>query len=573
MFTLPKKYIRLFGYLAFSVAVVCSTLWVNINKHHLIQCLSKALTIRGDDQGIVRSNSVVMNIGIASCLHVGRLMRICPFRETLFEDKIIDGSAPLRTYIKKDMLGSEGYNWFGKSEYIFYDTIELHPGRRIVSTNEATDPADSLYAITKIRGHTKDCKNPLKTLCASIVPLTEDNLNNLKLISAFTVLFGEDAAEPRLDWNLDKSSVISSARFPSFITEKYWNTNRNPVPKSTLLVDNSGKFKIVQLADLHFSVGKGICRDEYPQQENCEADPKTLKFIEQVLDIEKPQFVVFTGDQIIGDECRQDSETAILKVVSPVIARGIPWTMVWGNHDDEGSLSRMELSDFIADLPFSIFTMSPYDTGDNKFGVGNQVHHVLDHDEKTKIALYFLDSHKYSSNAKVFPGYDWIKEAQWKYMEQYMKSDKSISRSKGVGELLSMAFFHIPLPEYTHLPQDSNNKRLVGSFKEGITAPKYNSGGIDTLHNLDVSVASVGHDHCNDYCLFDQSENGKIWLCYGGAAGEGGYAGYGGTERRIRIFEIDVLKRDIYSWKRLNGSPTEAFDYQKLVSDGVPYTV
>ena len=134
MFTLPKKYIRLFGYLAFSVAVVCSTLWVNINKHHLIQCLSKALTIRGDDQGIVRSNSVVMNIGIASCLHVGRLMRICPFRETLFEDKIIDGSAPLRTYIKKDMLGSEGYNWFGKSEYIFYDTIELHPGRRIVST-------------------------------------------------------------------------------------------------------------------------------------------------------------------------------------------------------------------------------------------------------------------------------------------------------------------------------------------------------------------------------------------------------------------------------------------------------
>lgn len=64
-----------------------------------------------------------------------------------------------------------------------------------------------------------------------------------------------------------------------------------------------------------------------------------------------------------------------------------------------------------------------------------------------------------------------------------------------------------------------------------------------------------------------------IWLCYGGGGGEGGYAGYGGTERRLRIYEIDSNKGTISTWKRLNSSPKEIFDYQIILNNDVPDTV
>lgn len=202
----------------------------------------------------------------------------------------------------------------------------------------------------------KDCKHPFKNICIHIDELNESALENTRFLSGFSVLFGEDVTEPRIDWDLDKRFTVTNVRYPSYVTATYWNNDVWKPEVPLLFVNDQHKFKIVQLADLHFSVGKGVCRDEFPQHETCEADPKTLQFIDQVLDIEKPQMVVFTGDQIMGDECKQDSETALLKVLAPVISRKIPWAMVWGNHDDEGSLNRWQLSEFASKLA-SVFVV------------------------------------------------------------------------------------------------------------------------------------------------------------------------------------------------------------------------
>ena len=76
-----------------------------------------------------------------------------------------------------------------------------------------------------------------------------------------------------------------------------------------------------------------------------------------------------------------------------------------------------------------------------------------------------------------------------------------------------MAFFHIPLPEFRNL-----NQPFIGENREGVTAPRYNSGARQVLSEIGVSVASVGHDHCNDYCLQDTQQSlspgdNKMWLC------------------------------------------------------------
>jgi predicted phosphodiesterase len=84
--------------------------------------------------------------------------------------------------------------------------------------------------------------------------------------------------------------------------------------------------------------GPGVCKDAIDAEGNnlpeTEADPLTTQFIRNILNIEKPDLVVLTGDQLHHDIL--DSQTALLKVAAPMIERSIPFAAVFGNHDSEG---------------------------------------------------------------------------------------------------------------------------------------------------------------------------------------------------------------------------------------------
>jgi len=85
--------------------------------------------------------------------------------------------------------------------------------------------------------------------------------------------------------------------------------------------------------------GVGVCKDAIDIHGNhlpeSEADPLTLNFTGKVLDAEKPDLVVLTGDQLHHDIL--DSQTALFKVVAPIIERSMPFAAVFGNHDSEGN--------------------------------------------------------------------------------------------------------------------------------------------------------------------------------------------------------------------------------------------
>lgn len=395
-----------------------------------------------------------------------------------------------------------------------------------------------------------------------------------RALTAIDVLFGKDAVDPRPNWNLIKDSPLvgidHSANREPFITFRRgpkldYKSSEFQVP---LKVQSDGRFKILQVADLHFSTGYGKCRDPEPSstKKDCLADPRTLRFLERVLDIEKPNLVVLTGDQIFGDEA-PDSETAVFKAVNPFIQRKIPFAPTLGNHDDEGSMSRSEIMTLLSNLPYSLAANGPEEVP----GVGNYVVNIEGASTKNSaILLYLLDTHKYSPNPKANPGYDWIKESQLKFVErQYGILKPLIDAFSKIH--LSMAFFHIPLPEYRNL----RNQPYIGENREGVTAPRHNSGARSILHQLGVKVASVGHDHCNDFCLQDgksegmtPDDNDKMWLCYGGGSGEGGYGGYGGYIRRLRTYDLDIEKGEIKTWKRLESEPDKKFDEQILVTGG-----
>ncbi|CUM68211.1 uncharacterized protein PRCAT00005932001 [Priceomyces carsonii] len=392
---------------------------------------------------------------------------------------------------------------------------------------------------------------------------------NKEVITGLDILYGDDAVEPRPNWELLHENNILDVNSPPG-KSAYLTIRRGPKVdydkaefKPTLKLKEDGKFKILQVADLHFSTGVGKCRDPVPPEsaDGCQADPRTLKFLEKVLDLEKPDFVVLTGDQIFGDEA-PDSETAIFKALNPFISRKIPFAITLGNHDDEGSMTRTQVMSLCSNLPFSLSSIGP----DDAAGVGNYVLDVESFDsKKSSLSLYFLDTHKYSQSPKVNPGYDWIKESQLKWLERaHVEVDDKLSP----GFHLSMAFFHIPLPEYRNL-----NNRIFGRQREGVTAPRYNTEARALLGDIGVLVVSVGHDHCNEYCLADNQKRriggeNDIWLCYGGGSGEGGYGGYGNYVRRLRLFELDISAGDIITWKRTAADPKKVIDKQRLVKNG-----
>lgn len=127
-----------------------------------------------------------------------------------------------------------------------------------------------------------------------------------KTITAVDVLFGADAVEPRPGWEVKDTPLLLSSSGGE-IQEARLSVRRGPpveIQKPEPRIRKDGKFKIMQVADLHLSTGIGTCRDPEPAGHNggkCDADPRTLDFVGRLLDQEKPDLVVLSGDQINGD--------------------------------------------------------------------------------------------------------------------------------------------------------------------------------------------------------------------------------------------------------------------------------
>jgi predicted MPP superfamily phosphohydrolase len=93
----------------------------------------------------------------------------------------------------------------------------------------------------------------------------------------------------------------------------------------------NGTYKILQVADLHYSTSHGHCLDT--SLEPCDGFNSSQTILGQALDAEKPDLVVFTGDQLNGQRTSWDSRSVLAKFATEVIKRKIPWTAVFGNHD------------------------------------------------------------------------------------------------------------------------------------------------------------------------------------------------------------------------------------------------
>ncbi|KAL7310617.1 Phosphatase dcr2, variant 2 [Mucor circinelloides] len=324
----------------------------------------------------------------------------------------------------------------GMSVYLFY--------KREPKEDPVTDVVVILNEQTPPQGYTKVDVNLNSILRGDAIYLwyrtTPSNPDVQRdAVQELAIEFGKHAVTPygwskiKVDLNSAKEGKEGFGE-PTFL---YFRKGYKELPKmKPLSFNENGDFKILQLADLHFTNEEGTCRD-IPVDMDCKGDATTIEYVEKLLDREKPDFVVFSGDNINGGGV-SDARAATFKFAEPVVKRRIPWAVVFGNHDDENDLTREELLEVMRRMPYSLTERGPVDLP----GFGNYILKVFT--DSTKAAthaftMYFLDSHAYSESDDQ-DGFESIKSEQLDWIIQSASTFNKLSSKPNAA-----AFFHIPI--------------------------------------------------------------------------------------------------------------------------------
>ena len=292
-----------------------------------------------------------------------------------------------------------------------------------------------------------------------------------------------------------------------------------------LRFSESGKFKILQFTDTHYIA----------ENETAKA---SVNLVGEMLDAEKPQLVVFTGDIVVGGDIMKGWD----EILAPIIERKTSWAALFGNHDDEGGKTRRQIMDHITKKPFCCASAGP----ENIKGVGNYVLEIKNADGAAKAILYCMDSNAYSTVGGV-KGYGWFgfDQIQW-----YRDTSAKYRKMNNDKPMPALAFFHIPLNEYTIISSKPEN--LIGEKREDECPGAINTGMFAAMVECgDVMGTFVGHDHVNDY----------IGVLNGVAMAYGRFSGtkttYVMEPHGTRTIEIsDNGERSFKTWIRLTGGET-----------------
>ena len=320
-------------------------------------------------------------------------------------------------------------------------------------------------------------------------------------------------------------------------------------------------FRIMQIADT---------------QDTNKTAPATIELISKAIEKAKPDLIVFTGDQVkgygvnllLGDR-KKNVAQCINNLLKPIDDANIPFTYVYGNHDDTSfSISKEEQYEIYK----SHKNCLAFNADDSLRGYCNHNLEVKGEDGKTKLNILLFDSLSMDSMGNC----EHVSDGQLKWY----KSVRDALKEKNGDYVPTIVFQHIPVPEIYELLEEVP-KGTKGSAKgyrqyegkyyylnhentliddrsfvgETPSIPVENGGEFDTLREKgDVFAMFFGHDHNNSFV--GEYKNIKMGYTQGA-----GFNIYGpAMNRGVRIFDIpEDMERDFKTYT-ITAKDFENFD-------------
>lgn len=282
-----------------------------------------------------------------------------------------------------------------------------------------------------------------------------------------------------------------------------------------------------------------------------------LRMLNKAYDRVRPDLILLTGDNTLGNHFRDATplfshlyvnskareframQKALAYVLEPIAARGIPFAMIYGNHDDMNEISKDEQAEIYRDYPGCVGLDNP----DQSVDVDTYNIPIASEDgSRVAFNLWMLDSAWTDHEKK--RGFCEIKPETTAW---YDKTAKKLAAENGGKPVPALLFQHVPLRETLRLieecekgpgtvAQDGRYYRLKADVKgvmgEFPSVCDTDAGLFDAIRkNGDVKAVVFGHDHLN---CFEGRLDGVDFIQTPSAS----FRCYGAPYRGARVFRL-----------------------------------
>lgn len=258
---------------------------------------------------------------------------------------------------------------------------------------------------------------------------------------------------------------------------------------------NGDGLRILQLTDIH------LCGSI----NTISLDRKAIDACYALIKEAQPDLIIVTGDLIYSMPVQTFSSNNLIPIYQFCLFMnrvGIPWTMVYGNHDTEAvsTYSARQLSGIYRYFSDEGYPMLYAEKQPDIYGRYNQYLRVENADGSLNRILFLIDSNDYVQGSTAINDYDSVHEDQ---IQWYSQTIDSLSAEEGK-KVSSFVFMHIPFHAFAEaqaaLSTGSEDAvYLFGKNGEGVSCPDADSGFFDEiLKKGSTQAVFVGHDHLNN---------------------------------------------------------------------------
>lgn len=218
--------------------------------------------------------------------------------------------------------------------------------------------------------------------------------------------------------------------------------------------------------------------------------------IHRLIEQNKPDLITVTGDMAYPGQL--DSYEKFAQLLD---SYGIPWTIVWGNHDHQSGIEPVLKA---AEL-FKKHPLCQFEDGDPAYGNGNYILGICNGNSPIT-ALFMIDSH--NSVEMTMPNGErkWVYDKLWPNQLEWIRRQATQLKANGYHDAIVM--MHMPMYAYRQAALQTfpdgrgGDSDIYGQQHELIASHPFEDGVFSDFQDTNlITHVLVGHDHCNNFMI------------------------------------------------------------------------